>query len=97
MEKQITENTLRVSQQVDCLMLLAMTNREKLHIAISFKPHVNWVDCRVVHPSRNYENPEEEGNCLLFTEFVRLGEHDALDQLLALEDKIVELLGDVNV
>lgn len=95
MKKQKTEvqKQKAIIDQVCSLVTLSMLNKDKLHITVKFTPHVNWVECRVVHLAREYMNCKDD-SCELLHKYIRLVEDDALEQLLALEDEIIDLLGE---
>ena len=82
----------KIVAQVMALLELAMISRDKLNIHIEYQPHVNWVGVDVIDKNHVYKS----GNWaveLMVSEYIKLNEKDALKQLLALEDKIIELLG----
>lgn len=92
--KHTVEEQKKTTEQVMVLVELSMVNRDKLHIHIEYNPNVEWVGCDVIKADHNYLSGNWASE-LLLNEYIKLKGKDALKQLLDLEDKIVDLLGEI--
>ena len=76
---------------VQSLTATAMNNKDKLHICISYKPHVDWISCEISHLCRDYL-ANKNNAYLLMNKYIRLSEADALNQVRELKSEIEALV-----
>lgn len=74
---------------VNAINVLAMANTDVLHVMVEFAGHVNALDVRVNHVATNYGDANRTA---LMTACVYLGEEAALQELLAVESQLTELI-----
>ncbi|MFG0887523.1 hypothetical protein [Vibrio sp. CJQ_6] len=74
---------------VNAINALAMANTDVLHVMVEFAGHVNALDVRVNHVATNYGDANRTD---LMNACVYLGEENALQELLAVESQLTELI-----
>lgn len=85
----------KITAQVMVLVELAMISRENLNIHIEYQPNVEWVGIDVIDKDHDYQSGQWAEQ-LIISEYIKLNEKDALNQLLKIEDEIINLIGEVK-
>lgn len=86
----------KICEVVNSLMTLSMLNQDVLHISVQYNPHVQWVECDVVHASNDYNDTSKAMSRLLLNEKIKITRKTAVNELLALEDKLVDLVAEAR-
>lgn len=87
-------NTKReVLDIVNAINALAIANTDVLHVMVEFAGHINGLDVRVNHVATNYDT---SNRTYLMDVCVYLDEEDALQELLAAESQLTELIIEVR-
>ncbi|MGF1719479.1 hypothetical protein L4D20_05445 [Vibrio kyushuensis] len=76
---------------VNEINVLAMANTDVIYIFTHFSGHVNNISFSADHVETNYQDPNRPDGCLPRTT-IGLEDEDALEQLLAIESQLTELI-----
>ncbi|WP_022940090.1 hypothetical protein [Psychromonas hadalis] len=86
------EGAHSVCSMVSAIMTLAMLSSDVLHIEVAYSPHCADLDVKVFNVDTNYFGIYKP----LFRRCVHLDQSTSLEYLKALEDELIELVGNAK-